>query len=362
MSTMKARLKSSWNSFRSHAGVLSWRIQTIFGLLILLFLIALSLPNPSTLMSVDAYIETIDIEVTHPAGSVIYLENAYHERRRECVSNITVYPAKGAIVTYTRITNGPLYVSVRGEMIESFEGLNTSHSNSLSRFIIDNRSDDCKPNALVRLPANGVVSIGQEAIFGADTTSPMFLEGTISVYNRSLSMLFGVLPLDWGPFEANALYLAEQFSVPSGSRLQYAKSVSGEEARWWGFVDVNFEQYASQSLQFRASSNALSIQLFAPAPSEALKPNTRVSATENPELISMSFGSRLAGDPNLRWLYGIVVGIGFTVSLAGFFLQQEGPRNHGRQKTSRPNRNKKSRSRMSRNAIKRYKKKDDGLE
>lgn len=275
-------------------------------LLLILVAIGVSLPKPSTLLTLQAHTETLEFEVLNDDSAIISVPFAFAESNDQCIAGVEIHPFAGSRVSYTRITNGPLYIGVQGQVTWQDEEGIVGQAEEL-RFVVNEPLSGCGFTNFLRLPANGIASVGIESTFSTDTLTPMLLRGDLVVYNRSLHRVLGVIPLNWGPFVQDALYPAEEFKIPAGSRLLNAMSDTGLQARWWGFVDVDFLEYSSNSLSLNISANARSIELFAPAPAELnIATHGPAPATSKPDVISLSFGARIASDPNLQWIYGIL--------------------------------------------------------
>ncbi|HIO03651.1 MAG TPA: hypothetical protein EYN14_17140 [Alphaproteobacteria bacterium] len=273
-----------------------------------IILIASTLPVPSTLLSLVAETETIDVKIVNPDASIIAMSGGYDENAETCFERLEVKPSMGATVSYSRIANGSLYIAISGgASISSSEGV-ARFEQTLARFVISDKTLDCNNPSQIRLPVSGLVSSGNESLHSIDITTAVLRGGEVSVFSRSVGSLFGVIPLNWGPFEPDALFLVEVLTLPSGSRLTDARTSSGSPARWWGYADVDFSSTRLPAIQLRAATNARTVKLFAPAPRELSihAANVDQPSAQQPDVIAFSFGARLSNDPNLRWLYGII--------------------------------------------------------
>lgn len=275
----------------------------IFALMSVIVVAALALPTPSTLVVVTAKSETASVVVAQREAGRIGLTAAYNDETGACLTGVEISPDQGTKLTYTRIQRGPLYLGVAGSFALTSNETGLVKHNGAFRLIVGDPARGCESAAGARLPANGIVEVGNEGVVPVDTESAFLLEGKLTLLNRAIDKLYGIIPLDWGPFSANGLYPEQEVGIPAGARLANAKQRNGELARWWGFVDFDPE---STALDVRMSSNAISLELFGPTPAESSGsssiPSDLIGA---PDIVAFSQGARLANDPNLRWLYGL---------------------------------------------------------
>jgi len=294
----------------------------------------------------------VETEVVNAPASAFTLEIAELVDQKSCHRAILVRPELGSRVIYARPRGGDLFVTVLGPASWTDESLRSAdravRTDELAFRVSDgrhSRSGNCRAGVRVRLPIQGLATFGEDLreIRGVDAEQLVLLSGKLMLYGRAIPRF--LLPLDSGPFRANALYLAQEISVPGGSRIASVASgrggagsarsakVVGEkrhkaetnrksvDARWYGFADVVFGDDGGNvaAIVVEAATNAREVELYLPAPFDA-----DASAEGNkPDVISLSLSARLAGDPNLLWLYGVVLLTVALLSIAEKFKKRE---------------------------------------
>lgn len=289
--------------------------------LALTVIVSATLPKPSTMFVLTARTESMDVSVVHVDAARFTLENAWSEATDACMNAIEVVVERGGVITYARKIDGPLYISIRGpaHWIGSDDAVHQSSADT--RFVIGDPALACGPSRWLRLPANGLVSVGIESSVPASADDLLLLEGNLRLFNRAIDRLFGVIRLDGGPFKAHSLYLAGEMPIPSGSRLDNARNLQSKAAVWSGTVSVDMNAGGDPAMTVEMASNAQSVDLWAPA---IFEPSTPWEATADspvpgqvPDVVALSLGSRLSSDPNLRWLFGLIAGFGLIVGILG---------------------------------------------
>lgn len=296
----------------------------MFSALILLVLTApFILPGTGTMITLSAKTEIMDLTVVNPQSTRLTLAKAWVESEGACLTDIEIKPATGSTIGYSRKRGEALYITISGQATWTATNRKIAQQADATQFKI---STDCRPDSVVRLPANGIISIGNESLSSPNSETLISSSMDAKVYGRAVDQLYALIPLNWGPFEAGTLYLAEELAVPAGSRLANARNKTGQSARWWGYVDVVFEDSKNRdrAMQVEASTNATVVDIFAPAPpgNKPAKSLSRLSSIVNKpnersksDSISVSLGSRLLKDPNLIWLYTLFAIAGSLVSL-----------------------------------------------
>lgn len=288
--------------------------------IVLVLLVALTPPRPLTLVAASVRAETLKLTVYNPDEASFRVPAARVDRA--CVRNAIVRPDQGDTVTYTREVGGPLVIRVEGRVSWRSRTALLGKSGQGAYVRLDPADRACFAPAHVRLPVAGAMTIGLVgAGDAADESSMPVLSGQLTVYGRAVASVLGVslqrlerLTLA----QPQSLYLAETIALPAGSQIgrAFSGSRSGPEiARWWGFVDADLTPggASERGLLIEASTNASALEILPPAP--------RVPSGETPpaasvaDVITLTLGAQLAGDPNLRWLFGLAGGLIAVVSV-----------------------------------------------
>jgi len=287
----------------------------------LIFAVTTTLPKPSTMFVLTARIESMDVRVVHADAARFALENAWSEATNACMSGVEVVIEHGGVVTYSRKMDGPLYISIRGSSYWTSADEVVHQSVTDARFVIGDPDLECGGSRWIRLPANGLATVGIEGSVPASGDDLLLLDGNLRLFNRALERLFGGISLDWGPFTANSLYLAAEIPIPSGSRIDKARNLQSTPAVWSGTVSVDMSAGGEPAMSVEMASNAQSVELWAPA---IFEPSAPSAASEDspapgqiPDVIALSLGSRLSSDPNLRWLFGLIGAFSLILGILG---------------------------------------------
>jgi len=273
-----------------------------------------SLPKPNVLVAASIQTETLEMIVSRPDGTSIFLPTARLEVGNdiECHTDLVVSPHQNTKVYYSW-ESASLSIAIDG----NFNWRSKNKSAGADEFAIMSVSDnfdDCSLSHPIRLPISGLMNIGTVAgvISGDDATPLVILNGNLDIYGRAADRIFGI-PISvfssFLPMEPDRLYLADQIKIPAGS------SLASETAHWGGFVDVLWGE-SERGLHLEASTNARSLQLQAPAPRVSSNGNT--VENQKADVISLTFGARLNNDPNIRWVFAAV---SFLCLILGVFFQ-----------------------------------------
>jgi len=286
--------------------------RTLFVLLVLAGLLAaVSVDAPRTLVYFSGRTEIVTLTVVDPLRSLVQLPVAFDLDAGACRKDVAIRPAAGSTLRYERPRGGALLVLVdaaKNTVLVTDGVRSVLDAPTLLRFRASSRQDGCKATSRLRLPANGYLTVGR--LYGQqpanDEPVPLvMLGGKLQVYGRAISSLLWV-PLSTAPFAPAALYPVEEIQLPGGSELSRALAKeletgpAAERTSWTGYADVN-EADDSEALDIEATTNARAVELFLPSP----RTLHGVGGAE-PDRVSLSLGARVLGDPNLRWLAGIV--------------------------------------------------------
>ncbi len=273
-----------------------------------------SLPKPNVLVAASIQTETLEMIVSRPDGTSIFLPAARLEVGDEiqCHTDLIVSPHQDTKVYYSR-ESASLSIVMDGNFSwrSKDDGARTDDFGIVA---VSSDFDTCTTSLPVRLPISGLMNIGTVAgvVSGDDTTPLVLLNGNLDIYGRAADRIFGV-PISvfssFLPMEPDRLYLADQIKIPAGS------SLASETAHWGGFADVLWGQ-SDRGLQLEASTNARTLQLQAPAPRVSTNGNTLEN--QKADVISLTFGARLNNDPNIRWVFAAV---SFLCLILGVFFQ-----------------------------------------
>ena len=320
--------------------LLAW--GAVLVVIVLVLTIALTPPRPLTLVAASVRAETLRLTIFNPDEASFRLASARVDDagRVTCVKDAIFRPEQNATVTYTREVGGPLIVRVEGR--SSWRNrtalLGKAPRGVLIR--VDPADKACFTPGRVRLPIAGALTIGLlSASDATGETSLPVLSGQLTIYGRAVSSVLG-FPLArlerLTLVEPQSLYLAESISLPPGSQIGRAFAANGgrsasRDARWWGFVDADMTPAGAfeRGLLIEASTNASALELMPPAPRVTVSETSNVVETgpARTDVISLTLGAQLAGDPNLRWLFAIAGGfiavIGVAANVVAIFLPMQ---------------------------------------
>lgn len=320
-------MRSLISAILSFVGNFAFILLAIVALIILL-----SLPEPRTVLAVEAHTESVRQKIVSPDQSAFFITGGQTEifgsqaaeTEAACSEDPThVSPGVGSDVTYRRYQDGVLVVVVSAPAtVEAAGEVIALGTDQVARITVDPNSGCSIPSSL-RLPLNGDLEIGQEPQIALDPSfvPAIMSSAEITVYARAVERLF-FLPLNFGPFEPGAFYVADGFPLPPSSHIDgAARLVDGklERAVWWGNADLSFDE-GSNDMVVRAAvtANELSVNnlaLFDASGSSADSPTG--------DRISLTLSARLLGDPNLRIIYAF---IGFILIFRAAFNFQNSRR------------------------------------
>jgi len=331
-------------------------------LIVLLFFGLSFWPSEQSELIASATVETDDVEfildreedgrISIPFGQISSLNNKNLPGIAKCFRNIDLKPPQGSTISYTTGQGAGLTIFMKSPS----QGPSININDKLVEEVAIKINDSCPWSGRLRLPISGSLHIGYDGS-GANL-SPIF-SGEIKLFGRSANHL-GLVPgfiIRGLRVEANALYLAETFSLPAGAvipgaiverrdegqprDIKYKKNsprlgspilnctrldaaareepeigqTSFKSSSWKGLSVINFER----------SGNTKSISVFASTRADyvciALPPNVAVEGPGHvPQVDAFSLGleERLIGDPSSRIFYATIAGL---IALFGFVTQ-----------------------------------------
>lgn len=328
---MNARLlASAWASLRSsrlrHAAWPRWLLAGA-----VLVLLVSTLEEPRTLLYFSGKSEIVALEVVDPLRATLVLERVRDEGSRRCLEALAVTPATGSRLQYVRRGARPVEIAMAlqpGSIVREGDAARRLAEPLTLLLSAGPAVEACTMPGPVRLPAHGFLRIGQLAgVTAADAVeaTPLLLQARLQVYGRAVSSLFG-LPLVFAPFAPGSLYAVQELHLPGGSQVGPAWSGVADgpsrdrRAVWTGFVDA-VSADDGQALDIEATSNTREVAVFLPSP-----PSGDGADADAPDVVSLTLGARLLGDPNLRWLYGLVTVIVLLFTLAQLVQQARASR------------------------------------
>ncbi len=315
------------------------RLSFIIGLsLILVFsLIAIfASPLPLTLVTASAKTEWVKFTPSGSSPASIQLSNAWllTNEGRKCVNDAEIsLNLSGDDRDSLEITrsfeqpNFAIFKVTSGSW--SSENLEPQIITEPVEFVISNSGNDCLIGKPMRIQVNGFVTIGE-----LDQFRPL-LSATIRVFGRVSEKIFGVIPMKMIPGAIpGTLYSSEFFEVSPNSQIVCAlrsgfrkekqdkpkiseackisledtnlgKSVT--EAKWLGYIDLDLDSKES-GFDLELSTNAEQVLVTSPLPADA-------QIKGAPDIISVSMGAKLMGDPFLRF-FGSAILLALTILTA----------------------------------------------
>lgn len=288
--------------------------------------LVLTLDAPSVLVSGELETESAEIKVLNPDQMILELPLAATilDGVDVCAPNIRLSVARGAEVFLTLQPDGGFVLATGGETNWSSD-LKSGQLREAegAYFLVSPDNGDCKWRGRLRLPVVGELTAGMTAT-GEVTPSELrpLLSGHLTIHGRATERVFGVLPLSlfasFTPIEPGKLFNAGTYDIPAGSRME------GGTARFAGFVDVDILPTGYASLDNRmtlyVTTNARELSIFAPSPRLSNEVASGAPPTLLADTISMTFGARLANDPNLHVIFGGISALILIVGLLGRFL------------------------------------------
>ena len=289
----------------------------IFSLVVIFFLY--SVPSPRTMIYFSGVSESIEITVASHNVAQIRLSAARDPVTDVCMDNFWIIPDQGAQITYRFDPFDALRVFVDGSVVVLEEGSNKSRKVTELRLVFDPKDEECDPGPFLRLPANGIIKFGRQFVNSgsADNHWSLLRTGHLYVYGHTSESIFYLVPLNWGPFRSNALYLVESFELPGGTQLAYSVDRKRHPVQWRGYVDISFGD-AEGGMKVSTTTNATAVGIYPPIPGAAKATSSCVPLDVEgvkPECISVDLAAQVFGDPNLSRVFAIVSAVGALLAL-----------------------------------------------
>lgn len=269
---------------------------------------------PVTILAAQLRSEHASVIVTNDNAARFMLPHAFVGGTETCLSNVLVSPPRGKRVEYLRRSRAALRIVLPvGTTWDRGEGMEPLPEASL---VLEFRDKDCNnaKTGHVRLPIAGIAEFGeaQRDLAGRPTegerADALLLSGRVIVYARAIPDLFWV-PLSFGPFEANALYVVRDIEIPGGAVLatsnpdpRHTSERRESDPRWSGFADIEFNDNDPSAMTVSAAVNAGDVTIKLPG--------ARVTADSRKyseaDVIPLTLLARLTGDPNLLVIYVVL--------------------------------------------------------
>lgn len=288
------------------------------------------------LMVIEGRSELISVGVTDARRMDFEVQNVraqVDDQYFDCVT-AAFHPAIGTQVTFERLgRNSPLIIEIsaptaNGAMApESFMQEAGADGYPFASAILEmdhDRAGPCTSPAQQVFILAGQVSVGSELAPALPVRPPLLLSGHVRTFGRAASEM-GLLPLDWGPMQPDALYQMDQIVLPPGTRI--APAIAGQDgsaasdAQYsysTGMLELDLDQGSEAGFLFSVSANARMVDLFLPAPRWASGEGDE-DGSGSPDRLYISSGIQILNDPNIGWLVWIA-GIVFAVVTVPFVV------------------------------------------
>ncbi len=270
--------------------------------LVVIFVVGWALlAPPNTLIAARLDTEVLELRVANPHAMRITLREARLGFDGPCLKDLVIEPRRGAVVRYVREMRRALRVEIDGPVAWDADG--AAEEAAGATFVVG--STGCGEGQALRLPVAGMARFGDSRFFQDPAAPPLaLLEGQLVVYGRALPTLLS-MPLP----SPHALYPVNEITLPGGSVLGDDPTQAEAAASWFGHVVADLSDDGAPALAVSASTNAMEVPLRLPIANAG-----EGQASASAEIISLGMMARLAGDPNLRWLYLLV---GAVVAVVG---------------------------------------------
>ncbi|MFC6199594.1 hypothetical protein [Ponticaulis profundi] len=294
-------------------------------LIAVVLLVMFGLPSPRTFVALEAQTESLSYQPISTAtssfilpGAAVWIDEVDADwtttTEPECVpERVLITPFSGARVALYQtgdvlkivVTGGASFVTETDEMEIS--------TTSPVHFTVDTSS--CSVSETLKFPIHGALNVGDDVQSASsfDYHPQTLRGGELTVYGRAIEKIW-FLPLRFEPFQPGALYLVDKFELPPNSQILVPSDQTKQKRTstdWWGYAEWSS---ASSTLSVGAASNTESIQISNPA-----LDFSKGDAESTSDTLSLTLVARLIGDPNLRYIYGIIL---VLLAFSQFFSSQ----------------------------------------
>lgn len=267
-----------------------WRVSSAFALALVstlaAFAIFRSISQPETFAVVNARSEYLEYRVFNPELAMLHGEGLRiavwpdGQREDQCAGG-TFLPEQLATVTYQRIENGPLQISMEGKgTYRTAEG----GSDQFDGEVVLYPDPACGSLVSSRFPIWGPGKIGSAFSVRGDGPGPILLSGTLEVFGRTVSL---------GPFgKGGAVYAstAQPLTIPSGGFIQSDRR-DGDET-----TEVSTEMTALFGYILLSEEPGFAVHVTTETPLlQVFTPGTR----ENTNRIEIGLFAQVLNDPNI---------------------------------------------------------------
>lgn len=277
-----------------------------------MLLLAWSIRDPETLTTLSGQSEQI---VFFPVDdgqleleSVRLIQIGGGKPLDTCLTKVAI-KSQGGGIKFERDSREPGSVSIVADGKVGISAAEFEKGRVLSGpvyFELSSAGDACNARDVTRIPLRGGIQIGRE---GDDNVSH-FTKGKLTIFGRTGDSLLAWFFTSNRNDGASIVYPAGEMDLPFGSRVASwnlgNQRVSSEQG-WSGFVEVNLDN-PDEGLGFWFLTNSADIYIW---PS--------IARSQDPEKISLTLSARLAGDPFLQWLLGV---LGASLILIGIMAQR----------------------------------------
>lgn len=294
------------------------------------------------LMVIEGRSEIVAMQVVDARRMDFAVANAsviVDDDEKGCVGSAVFQPAIGATVSFERPQRAPLIIHIdtpldagQGTLSVWQEGDSRDQPFESALIHLDPDDPECSADREHTFMLAGLASIGSDLGPALPNQPLLFLSGQVRTYGRAAAHV-GLLPLDWGPMQPNALYLADEIPLPAGTRIAPVARV-GEDvtpatrstgvhyAHAAGLLALDLSDGGDTGFAVSLTANAQAIDLYLPAPLW-LADDQRGSSAGEPDRLYFSRGAHVLNDPNIAWLAWISGGV-FAVLLVLFGIVVSG--------------------------------------
>jgi len=277
--------------------------------------------DSSIYVQLEAKANSITVEPFESMSAAFSIPSA-RLKNGSCENEIHIFPKNSARVFYDLNREGDFFLSVIGEHM--FESSATEKTMRSSSTLILASSEDCERNSQLILPFAGKLSVGslrqQQRTFVNDISYVM--EADVTLYAKSISNLFGIIPLTIWPFSPNAMYEFGTLSVPFGSEIVGARLENSGFVDWDGYIiasQVERDETMAFETEMRVYATSRADMLIFKPPFFESDDQLRIGTLREEEFETVSFSllGRLVSDPNIRVLFTLLLILVSVAELGG---------------------------------------------